>query len=89
MNREHFNGYEDDMTIVLHKGLYRLLAIGVFALLFSACASNPQSAGGSVKATDDTQAPESDTSSHDDAEDTAFVKKAPGYLIQPGDILSV
>jgi len=89
MNREHFNGYEDDMNIVSHKGLYRLLAIGVFALLFSACASNPQSAGGSMEPPDDTQVPESGASSHDDAEDIAFVKKAPGYLIQPGDILSI
>jgi len=77
------------MNIMSRKGLHRLLAIGFFALLLSACASNPQSAGKSVEAADDMQAPESDASSHDDAEGTAFVKKAPGYLIQPGDILSI
>ena len=74
--------------------LFRFLVIGILALLLFACASNSKNLGEIDEATDGPPPIEGAAADGADAaapkeDDASFVQKAPGYLIQPGDVLSI
>jgi polysaccharide export outer membrane protein len=90
---------EMKLNVMSFRQLFKFLVIGILALLLFACASNSKNLGEIDEATDGPPPIEgaaADAPSADGAgavaskeDDASFVQKAPGYLIQPGDVLSI
>lgn len=81
------------LNTMSYRRLFRYLVIGTLALLLSACATNNKNIGESNDSLPLVEGEVAEGATSEGAaapeEDTAFVQKAPGYLIQPGDVLSV
>jgi polysaccharide export outer membrane protein len=88
------------MNIMSKKQLFGLIAVGVLALLFSACAKNVKNTEEPIEMGGDMPAQAGDMATagagsdvppveNVPATDSSVIKKAPGYLIQPGDVLSI
>lgn len=81
------------LNTMSHRRLFRYLVIGTLALLLSACATNNKNVGEASDGLPPAEGEAAEGAASEGAavpeEDTAFVQKAPGYLIQPGDVLSV
>jgi len=79
------------VNTMTYRRLLRDLAIGVLTLLLFACATTSKNVSETNEASD--SLPSSEVAMAEGAvtpeEDPTFVQKAPGYLIQPGDVLSV
>ena len=81
------------LNTMSHRRLFRYLVIGTLALLLSACATNNKNIGEASNGLPPAEGETAEGAASEGAavpeDDTAFVQKAPGYLIQPGDVLSV
>ena len=83
------------MNAMSFRQLFRFLVIGILALLLFACASNSKNLGEINEATDGpppikgAAAAGASAAAPKKKDDASFVQKAPGYLIQPGDVLSI
>ncbi len=84
------------LNVMSFRQLFRFLVIGILALLLFACASSSKNLGEIDEATDGPPPIEGAAADGADADavapkedDASFVQKAPGYLIQPGDVLSI